>query len=603
MKSYLSLIPLSAKAHRRQSRMTVLCIVCAVFLVTGVFSMAEAGIRMETARLVGKHGTASILSAMNSASAQNYFLIAGVLFVLILVAGVLMISGSIGSGVAERIKFFGMLRCIGMSRRQIIRFVRLEALNWCKAAIPAGVGLGVVCSWILCAVLRYLVGEEFAGIPLFGVSAIGIGSGILVGVVTVLLAAGAPARRAAAVSPVAAVSGNGERAADKGRAANTNLCKVDIAIGVHHATERKKNLLLVSGSFALSIVLFLAFSACIDLVNCMMPQSSAAADFSVASVDGENALDSGLPGKLAGMSGVLHAYGRRSLLGVEADIRKGNYSADTVDLVSYDEFDLGCLEKDRAVQPGGRLESVYGNSAFALLIADPDTPLTVGDRIGIGRETLTVAGKLKMNPFSADGGSDGTVTLLVSDETFVRLTGIRGYSLIQMQTAKDISPEAVEALRRAGEAAGDFRDLRDGQTGNTYTAFLCCVYGFLTVIALITVLNIVNCIAMSANARVRQYGTMRAVGMEGRQIARMIAAEAGTYGLMGCAVGCGAGLLLHKLLTDLLITSHFPYVKWTFPGVSVTVILLLVLAAVLLATVAPVKRICRMSVTESVGEP
>ena len=41
MKSYLSLIPISAKVHRRQNRMTLLCIVFAVFMVTAVFSMAE----------------------------------------------------------------------------------------------------------------------------------------------------------------------------------------------------------------------------------------------------------------------------------------------------------------------------------------------------------------------------------------------------------------------------------------------------------------------------------------------------------------------------------------------------------------------------------
>ena len=47
MKSYLSLIPISAKVRRRQNRMTILCIVLAVFLVTGGFSMGEKGVRGE----------------------------------------------------------------------------------------------------------------------------------------------------------------------------------------------------------------------------------------------------------------------------------------------------------------------------------------------------------------------------------------------------------------------------------------------------------------------------------------------------------------------------------------------------------------------------
>lgn len=162
MKSYLSLIPISAKVHRRQNRMTLLCIVFAVFMVTAVFSMAEMGFRMEQARLVGKHGGFSIGDLLGSSMGQTLLSVAVVLFLLILVAGVLMISSSMNSSVAQRTKFFGMMRCIGMSKQQIIRFVRLEALNWCKTAVPIGLILGVVTTWGLCAVLRFVVREEFS---------------------------------------------------------------------------------------------------------------------------------------------------------------------------------------------------------------------------------------------------------------------------------------------------------------------------------------------------------------------------------------------------------------------------------------------------------
>ena len=180
MKSYLSLIPISAKVHRRQNRMTRLCIVFAVFMVTAIFSMAEMGTRMEQARLAEKHGAFSLWELFGSTMGQTLLLAAAVLFLLVLVAGVLMISGSLHSSVVQRTQFFGMMRCIGMSRQQIARFVRLEALNWCKSAIPAGLVLGIAVSWGLCAILRFWVGEEFSSIPLFGISGIGIVSGILV---------------------------------------------------------------------------------------------------------------------------------------------------------------------------------------------------------------------------------------------------------------------------------------------------------------------------------------------------------------------------------------------------------------------------------------
>ena len=87
MKSYLSLIPISAKVHRRQNRMTLLCIVFAVFMVTAVFSMAEMDFRMEQARLVGKHGSFSIGDLLGSSMGQTLLSVAVVLFIFNLSGG------------------------------------------------------------------------------------------------------------------------------------------------------------------------------------------------------------------------------------------------------------------------------------------------------------------------------------------------------------------------------------------------------------------------------------------------------------------------------------------------------------------------------------
>ena len=109
---------------------------------------------------------------------------------LVLLAGVLMISGSLNSAIAQRTQFFGMMRCIGMSKKQVIHFVELEALNWCKTAIPSGIILGTVATWLVLAFMHRFVGGEFARMAVFGISPIGMVSGAVVGILTVLLAAG-----------------------------------------------------------------------------------------------------------------------------------------------------------------------------------------------------------------------------------------------------------------------------------------------------------------------------------------------------------------------------------------------------------------------------
>ena len=127
------------------------------------------------------------------------------------------------------------------------------------------------------------------------------------------------------------------------------------------------------------------------------------------------------------------------------------------------------------------------------------------------------------------------------------------------------------------------------------------MYGFLAVIAMIAVFNIMNSVSMSVSARIKQYGAMRAVGMSIRQLKKMITAEAVTYAVCGCIVGCAAGFPIHRLIFVKLITSHWGDV-WTVPFATMAVIILLTVLTSFVAVSAPSKRIRNMVITDTINE-
>ena len=535
--------------------------------------------------------TMGVSGASSSLAMRSFYLLAAIVFVLILTAGVLMISSCLNSMVAQRTKFFGMMRCIGASREQVMRFVRLEALNWCKTAIPVGLVVSEAFTFALSMILQYKVGGEFEDFR-YRLSVIGIVSGVLVGVISVLLAAHSPARRAASVSPVAAVSGNAETGKAVVHAANTRIFKVERALGVHHAVAAKKNLILMSLSFAFTVTLFLVFSAGLDLFNRLMPsENDLSPEISIAVADGTNSLARGMKEEMIVLPGVETAFGCAVCYDMPAEI---NGVSASVDLISYDDWMFQWSE--RSVASGG-LERVSGDTDYVMTIFNMDSRLNTGDIVKIGDTTLTIA------CVCSEGiGTESRPAIVCTEETFMRLTGETDYQMLGIGLAKDAPEETVETIRAmAGE--NDFVDRReDEQTSNSsFWVFRIAVYGFLGIIVLITVFNILNNISMSVSARMKQYGAMRAVGMTVEQMTRMIAAEAAAYAVCGLVLGYTAGLYLHRLFMVKIVFTHFGG-SWKVPLKPIMVITLIVVLSCITAVRAPARRIQKTAITETISE-
>ena len=529
---------------------------------------------------------------------NQIYQVAFILSLIVMLTCILMISSSLNSNVAERTEFFGMLRCLGATKRQIMRFVRLEGLYWCKTAIPIGIMFSIVIVWILSAAMRVISPEWFSSMPIWGISWISIVASILLGLLTVLLAARSPAKRAAKVSPLTAVSGNAGQIATFHKAANTKTFKIETALGIHHAKAKKRNYILMTGAFAICITLFLTFSTLVDFMQNAFVPPVYTPELSIASETNTCSIESEMLAQIKKNNDVKRAYGRMFAYDVPSENNGKSYNAN---LISYEENQFQWAADSLVA---GSIETVMQQENQVLFVQTGNVNVQVGDKITLSinntKKTVTVAGILSDSPLAR---VKGTETFFCSEATFSALTGETGYTIIDIQFENNASSEDVNAIKNIFTNGGViFSDSLSQvqQQRNLYYTFAVLVYGFLSIIVAITIFHIMNTINLGVAAKMKEYGSMRAIGMSNRQLIKMIIAEAGTYAISGVIWGCIIGLPMHWVIYVSLITNIWG-TAWSVPFIPLILIIAIVLLTSLLAVKGPAKRLQRMSIVENIS--
>ncbi len=551
------------------------------------FGLSDGQISENTALL-------GLMGQSESNIMQALYLIAAILVFLVLIAGTVMISAGFNTNVLERTQFYGLLRCLGASAKQVKYFVILQGIRQSAKGVPIGLLAGQVVTWAACLLLKSISGDRFSEVPLFEFSIIGILAGIVVGFLIVLLASLSPAKKASRVSPVTAISGASQLTQNK-HAANTNLFHVETGMGVFHALSGKKNLFLMTCSFAISIMLFLSFQVMVVFLNQGMPALAPwAPDVSVTAAMG---LEPSIIEEIEEIEGVKCAFGRMEYgwLSVSSDTESG-----TAALVSYEENQFKWAKEELNE---GSTDTVSGETGDILVSYRDGMQWKVGDTVtfhtSFGEKQVRIAGILSSTNASSEAGSIGYI--ICSEQLHTESTGMTGYTAVDIQLAGSSTDEAVSAIRSLLPPDISIADKRlsNSESQSTYYTGAVFIYGFLFIIALIAVFNIFNSMNASVAARTRQYGVMRSMGMGAGQLYKMVAAEAATYAVLGCVTGCVLGLPLNKMMFQFLIAGKWG-TSWQLPAASLLLIVMLCFGSAALAIRRPIKKIRKLSIVDTI---
>lgn len=198
------------------------------------------------------------------------FSVSAIIICLIMFGSIALIYNSFSMSVSERTKQFGLLSSIGATKRQLKKSILFEAFSLSIIGIPLGILSGIGGIWItlLC------VGDKLTTffnheLPMkLSVSPFAILSAIIITVLTVLISAWIPSKRATKVSAIESIRLNNDIKIKKNRIKSSKLVyKVFKFEGMiankYYKRSRRKYRATVISLF-MSIVLFISAGAFCD---------------------------------------------------------------------------------------------------------------------------------------------------------------------------------------------------------------------------------------------------------------------------------------------------------------------------------------------------
>lgn len=516
-------------------------------------------------------------ASLSDRTMNMLYAVAGVVIGIIILTSVFVIKNSFDIANQEKKKMYGMLSSIGATSKQIKKNVLHEGFILGLIGIPLGVLCGIFADYILVIIINYI--GKFNDVKfVFSISIWPVILSIILGVVTIYLSVVRAAKKSSKIAPIEAIRNNNEIKINSKKIKSSKI--VDKLFGVggdiayKNLKRNKKRNRTTIISIVISVAVFISLSSFLSYGFKLTNQYYQDANYDIQLYlrDTNEEESKKIINDIIKMDNVSRYSIIRSMSMI-FDYKK-YYNEDVL------EYFGGV--KDLSL----RIMSV-GEEEFERILKENKISDTNFDYKGLlidknifyqeGSKNYKEVNLLDLNKFKTVTGSinnkdlnieilkridnslmgfqkvySETPTIIVSDEFYDYIVSNYNVNATDSRSLyiKSTDAEKLESLIKEyllDENINNYSLFNIETEAKAQRSLITLVaiflYGFIIVISLIGVTNIINTISTNMNLRRREFAMLKSIGMTKNEFNKMINLESIMYSTKALIIGIPLGLL------------------------------------------------------------
>lgn len=579
-------------------------------------------------------------------------LIVGLVASLVIIATIATIYNSFSIAISERKKQFGILNSIGATKSQVMKLVFLEGFLVSIVGIPIGLLSGTIAIDIVFKVIKtFFKTSAFGELELRVVfSPIVLIISTLVILLTIFISALIPAINAAKISPLEAIKNSSNLKVGKIKSSKLvkKIFKTEGELAYKNLRRNKGKFRITLFSLIISIVIFISFNGFVDMfieAN-QINYGTITNDLTLyenklfTKEEVQNTINE--LKKINGIKDIAIDKGYNLNVHVDEkninkDLRESLKQSDYVDMdnstynfinsrlstpgdfsISNIKLSEGKFNKETAKAENGVILVRYSyQESLAKKGKVVLTNYKVGDTLNctvysydsdgkeIKKETklkiLAITDEILTGNIQYPQTSFGVVAY----DDLIHSLGIKddesssnSYYVATNQeksTRDEVKKVAEENSLSVIDSIDEAQKLE--QTMNVMKIF---VYGFIVVISLVSVTNIINTISTNINLRKREFAVIKSIGVTPQGFKKMIYMESILYGILSLLYGIPIGICMNVIMNRIL--EGMITVQALIPYKSILICIISIFIITFIASYIPLKKISKENIIDNIRQ-